>query len=147
MIPVFMNIRHDPPGSFGDCFRACVASVLEVQDVPHFYFDGPTPEEARERLRKYLRELHSLEPYLIGFPGVTPLEELLSGIESDNPGCKYILVCSVVGFGEHAVIAGDGKILHDPFYWPTTHNYEPIEGAWTVIIFVPTVLYAPMSDL
>lgn len=147
MIPVFMNIRHDPPGSYGDCFRACVASVLEIEDVPHFFFDGPAPEVALERLQKYLLQHHNLLPFQIGYPGVTPLTELLEGMEGDNPGAKFILTCGVIGFSEHAVVCGDGKILHDPFYWPTTHDYEPIEGAWSVMIFVPSVLYAPVSSL
>lgn len=142
MIPVFMNVRHNPPESYGDCFRACVASLLEVSDVPHFYFDGPEAEVARERLRKYLREAHSLEPYLVGFAGMTDIDDVLAGIEHDNPGIKFMLICQIADYGAHAIVCGDGRVLHDPFYWPVKHDYEPIEGVWTVLLFVPAVLYA-----
>jgi hypothetical protein len=39
MKPVMQSIEHDPSaGLIGDCFRACVASVLELElnEVPHF---------------------------------------------------------------------------------------------------------------
>lgn len=38
MIPVHSQVVHDPPATYGDCLRACIASVLEVpaQCVPHF---------------------------------------------------------------------------------------------------------------
>ena len=142
MIPVFMNVKHNPPDSYGDCFRACVASLLEVNDVPLFYFDGPEPEVARERLRKYLRELHSLEPYLVGFSGDLKLAEMLAGVEHDNPGIKFMLICGIAEYGAHALVCGEGRVVHDPFYWPVMHDYEPIEGIWTILLFVPAVMYA-----
>lgn len=43
MIPVDQEFLHDPrTGSIGDCFRACIASVLEVPvaAVPHFALLG-----------------------------------------------------------------------------------------------------------
>ena len=33
MIPIPMRVPHNPPHSYGDCFRACIASILEM-DVP-----------------------------------------------------------------------------------------------------------------
>lgn len=141
MIPIFMNVKHAPPDSYGDCFRACVASLLEVDDVPHFYFDGPDADVARERLTKYLRELHSLAPYIVAFPG-DDLDAVLSGIEHDNPGIKFMLICGIAEYGAHAIVCGDGRVLHDPFYWPVMHDYEPIEGMWTILLFVPAVMYS-----
>lgn len=37
-------VEHNPPESYGDCFRAALASVLGVdaQHVPHFLEDGIT---------------------------------------------------------------------------------------------------------
>lgn len=31
MIPVEQTVFHDPPESHGNCFRACVASIMEVR--------------------------------------------------------------------------------------------------------------------
>lgn len=143
MIPVFMNVKHSPPESYGDCFRACVASLLEVDDVPHFYFDGCDGEVARERLTKYLREHHHLAPYVVGFQSQgDDLKDILAGIEHDNPGLKYMLICQIAGYGGHAIVCGDGRVLHDPFYWPVTSDYEPVDNVWTVVLFVPAVCYA-----
>ena len=38
MIPVPQRIPHNPPDDFGDCWNACIASVLEFpyEAVPHF---------------------------------------------------------------------------------------------------------------
>lgn len=43
MKPVDQTLFHDPDaGVVGDCFRACVASILElsIDEVPHFFEDG-----------------------------------------------------------------------------------------------------------
>jgi hypothetical protein len=40
MIPVMQQTKHDPEnGQVGDCFKACIASLLEITDydsIPHF---------------------------------------------------------------------------------------------------------------
>lgn len=38
MIPVDMIVTHNPPEAWGDCTRACVASIFELppEEVPHF---------------------------------------------------------------------------------------------------------------
>jgi hypothetical protein len=42
MKPIDQEFMHDPEkGIIGDCFRACIASILEldINEVPHFYRD------------------------------------------------------------------------------------------------------------
>ena len=49
MIPVYSTVPHKPEeGLYGDCHRACVASVLELpsEAVPHFFAKGPEEVEA-----------------------------------------------------------------------------------------------------
>ncbi len=44
-----MRVPHNPPHSYGDCFRACIASILEM-DVPHF-LDGNEDDDWPETTR------------------------------------------------------------------------------------------------
>jgi hypothetical protein len=65
MIPVDMLVKHDPQnGVWGDCTRACVASIFELpaDQVPHFCNGGEEPPDAEgvlpweRRLRAWLRD-------------------------------------------------------------------------------------------
>lgn len=60
-----MIVKHDPEnGSWGDCTRACVASIfnLPAESVPHFCEGGELPPDAEgympweRRLRSWLAE-------------------------------------------------------------------------------------------
>jgi len=56
MIPVDQSIIHDPDNKrYGDCWRACVASVLEISlgKVPHFAGNGK--EDQGDPTKEYLR--------------------------------------------------------------------------------------------
>ncbi len=64
MIPADMLVKHDPEtNTWGDCTRACVASIFELpaDQVPHFAFNGEEPEDEEGglpwewRLREWLR--------------------------------------------------------------------------------------------
>lgn len=37
MIPKMMAVKHSPPDSYGDCLRACIASIIECEPtaIPH----------------------------------------------------------------------------------------------------------------
>ncbi len=39
MTPLTQRYLHNPPETYGDCYRACIASLLDLglDDVPHFY--------------------------------------------------------------------------------------------------------------
>ena len=59
------TVKHDPEnGLYGDCYRACVACLLnlEVDQVPHFYHDGCNSEIGDKRCREWLELGH--EQYL-----------------------------------------------------------------------------------
>lgn len=64
MIPVDMVIQHDPPYTWGDCTRACIASIFELpaSAVPHFISKGeeePGPDGVLpwcHRFRDWLAE-------------------------------------------------------------------------------------------
>ena len=50
MRPVPMRVKHNPPHTYGDCHRACMESILEVE-VPHFLSDDPPYDEWQRRIR------------------------------------------------------------------------------------------------
>lgn len=94
---------HDPPDELGNCFRACVASLLEVKvdELPRFekwMFENP---KAWERIFS------------------SWLDNSRFSLElrwSSNP-----LSCHTIAFGpsprsddNHCVVSKDGDIVHDP---------------------------------
>lgn len=111
MILVF----QDRPGT---CFAACVATLLnlELGAVPQFYdpalhFDKPlSPAVVHEIVSWFAaRGLAYAE-----FAMPMEREEILSMMDTANPGVTYILVGRTATGTPHAVIAGRGRIIHDP---------------------------------
>ncbi len=51
-------IYHNPPLSFGDCWRTCISCILDLEpeDVPHFLIDGCQNDTALFRARPWFRE-------------------------------------------------------------------------------------------
>jgi len=89
MISVYQTID----GPDGNCFPACVASILEIkiEDVPEFQgWDG---------LRQWLRGR--------GW--------VLSFFQPDDPAADEWTIASLLTLrGFHAVVCFGGKIVHDP---------------------------------
>ena len=62
MTPVDMTVMHDPEnGAIGDCFRCCIASLLDMQpeQVPHFMdypWDDPDGGKWFRHLNQWLRD-------------------------------------------------------------------------------------------
>lgn len=114
MKPVPMICKHEPEnGSYGDCFRACIASLLELpsEQVPHFmgegYRDGQTMQrELNEFLAKF-----DLCYYGILQKPEDPWrwqEWLACGW---NP---YYIWSGHSGIADHSVIGRAGEVVHDP---------------------------------
>lgn len=101
-------------GPWGDCFRACIASLLdlEVTEVPHVNADI-TFEEWDKMYRDFL---HDRGYRKIALPLVASSpEEALSITAGWADGLPYIFSgADRLGSGSHAVIAQHGKIIHDP---------------------------------
>lgn len=139
MKPVWMTERHNPPHSYGDCIRACVASILEIDDVPHFAFDGTEDQdELRARFDDFLRG-HDLTSWLIGY-GDMPIDEFLSGIGTDNPGKNFIVFGAITSGEPHAVICRDGVQVHDPSPWQTGGLTGPHKDGYVIMTFVSEVV-------
>lgn len=111
-----LNLHKPTEGIWGDCYRTCIACLLDMApaDVPHFY-DGPDIEAEREE-RRAARDawLHGRGFSLVTVGFDCDLRDLLRVMEHNNPGTYYILA----GFSRtgvnHVVIACGGEIVHDP---------------------------------
>jgi len=103
MTPVDQAVLHDQElGKVGDCFRACVASLLDlpIADVPHFVAKG---ENWSVALVEWLAA-RGLEPLCFD------TRIALFGREHEP--------CIASGDGprgaKHSVVWCDGEVAHDP---------------------------------
>ncbi len=141
MITQHCIVKHNPPNSYGDCIRAAVASILNIErteDVPHFAHDDPGGEVIYERLKEWLAP-RGLAPFYIPADGAMPLEQVLNTMKVINPGVHYLL------FGrsqnaDHVVIGRDDKIVHDPSWYSSSIVGPNADGNWIILVFVPVVL-------
>lgn len=110
------------------CLAACISSLLDRDDVPHF-FDGRSSEEAWVELRKWVR---SQDRELVLFPYEEDPRPMMKDMMNEN---YYILMCDN-GHGDHAVICkGDEKVF-DPG-WITSPICGPMRaGFWLVGVIV-----------
>lgn len=146
MKPQDQEFLHEPEkGVLGDCLRACVASVLEVDraEVPHFVAlgVGDTDDEGLEwwfELQNWLstRELEcwylakeEFEPELVSFASYGEL--LVSG-KTVRGGGKVSHVC---------VAEPDGSVLHDPH--PSRAGLISIDGYY---LFAPIGTWAEVYE-
>lgn len=114
MKPVWQRNRHDPAnGVWGDCHRAAIASILELEldEVPHFYDEGRTAPEAEQLEREFLAS-RGLVP--ITFTSQSDLDAMLRWIAHYNPGTCHLLGGQSRNGVMHTVICCDGQIVHDP---------------------------------
>lgn len=116
---VMQSISHMPRhGTWGDCHRAAVATVLSLPlaAVPHFGDGGPTAEEFKARERKFLLS-HGIVPIYAVYAG-SDLESgpgLILEVVSDlNPGTPFLLGGRSRNGNDHTVVCQDGAIFHDP---------------------------------
>lgn len=133
MIPVDMRIKHDPPNNMGDCFKCCVASILELpyEDVPHFVQlkDGGFNEKWFYSLSDWCKQFE-IEPVLIN-----ALETNDTPPPSAYFGYGY---CIATGQSKsydktlHSVVYLNTELVHDP-----SHTKKGIGDIVDFIVFVP----------
>jgi hypothetical protein len=134
------SIAHDPDnGAWGDCHRVCFAMILglNVEDVPHFFVEGPAGDRAiqQQRVKDFLAS-YSLVEASIAYP-VEDYSLILATMGSLSPGVTFILGgMSAAGCG-HSVVCLDGEVFHDPtgtgivapmddgYYWVTLFSPAP----------------------
>lgn len=114
---------HNPPRSYGDCIRACIATLTDDDQVPHV-FDKREPEESWHQIRSYLKSKGK-------FLYLTGVEDLVVEFTENNPDMPYMLICEVKGGGDHVMVCKNGKVIHDPAYYKKEIVGPPSAGKST----------------
>lgn len=128
MTPVMCHSAHRPPERYGDCLRACVASILELdaREVPHFFERGD--EAAGNELLHTWLSTHGYYPFVAQLPG-----SLSDVFDFMRPNGHYILM-GRTDDGPHAVVCCGGAEVHNP-HWFGSPLVGPLDnGFWTVLI-------------
>ena len=112
MIPHQQLFKHDPDnGIFGDCWRTCVASILNLspEAVPHVH--TPDHELFKASMKSFLA---SRGLAIVAFAFDCDLDVVQRLMRNLNPGVHYMLM-GQSGRGEwnHIVVCKDGEIVHD----------------------------------
>lgn len=123
MTPVICQVKHDPPNSYGDCLRAVIASMLDIDpdDVPNFADNGAHPLEP---CRWWLGEI-GYNLFLTQYPATISDAEIRAFMAELNPNVYYLLFSA-----NHVVICKDDKIVHDPAWYRTALKVP--DDAWLV---------------
>lgn len=113
MTPHPQKFRHAPEhGVWGDCWRACIASLLDLplEEVPHVLDQGVEIDVGRPALHAWLKP-RGLSTFM--FPMSGSLQEVLTAIGEWNPDAFYMLVGKSRTGCNHIVICRGNEIIHD----------------------------------
>lgn len=111
--------KHNPDeGIYGDCFRTCIACLLDLepQEVPHFaeYISDDEEESVfMDRARLWLKDRGlGIASFAYDFGP----DKALYWMSKMNPGIHYIMVGEGKGGANHCVVCLDDAVIHDPHY-------------------------------
>jgi hypothetical protein len=129
-------------GDPGDCFAACIASVMDMglAAIPNFNQTTGnghlvTPVGTR-KLRKWLAP-HGHTYAEFGFQLPT-LNNLLENMHNVMPETTYLLIGRTNTYHIHCVVAKGGAVIHDPATPAGEHSIRgPChDGYWRVGLFL-----------
>lgn len=136
MKPQKQLLRHNPPATYGDCFRTAIAIVLDMNaaDVPHFMDGGSSGEDAALAAEAWLNA-RGMTAINIVCDGSRPLQAVLDSIAGTNlrqmpvflltgtsrNGCAHVVVCCNGDIVCDPAIDDSGIIgpCDDGYYWLT----------------------------
>lgn len=135
MTPQTCMTTHKPPHSYGDCLRACIATILDLpaEDVPHFADCGVSASDTLAHARKWLGE-RGLTIATFAFPGDGPVSDVLEYMGQSNPTVTWMLFGSTSDDQSdmHVNVCQGGKVAHDPAWVPTSIKQPYREGDQSV---------------
>jgi hypothetical protein len=134
MTPAHCITKHNPPHSYGDCLRACVATILDLPTdyLPNFVDVGVDADGAFTHMRLWLSSMN-LAPFITAYPGEHAMADLLEMQGALNPTSIYVLFGSVSG-GDHCVVCEGGSIVHNPA-WHGCDLIGPMSnGTWQLLV-------------
>ena len=138
MTPVVCRVKHEPEaGKYGDCVRACIASIMDLhgEQVPHFYHDKPDGLTGSTRIREWLAPL-GYQPFVTHYPPDLTRDDILNVQGEVNPDAYYILFGAHEHGGDHVVVCKGGKIVHDPSWYHAALIGPASYGCWSIMVIV-----------
>jgi hypothetical protein len=136
MTPVKCRVKHDPDeGTYGDCVRACIASLLEfdAEQVPHFFDHGSDGVIGQSRIEDWLSKV-GYTPFFVHVDGAShTLDDVLQYMGTHNPNAHYMLY-GRTSSGDHVVVAQGNKIVHDPAWFPIPLIKSSDNGFWSIMV-------------
>lgn len=130
MKPRMCMTVHNPPKSYGDCIRACIATLTDDDKVPHVFTGNVESVCPWGQLRAYLKTKGK-------FLFLTTVEDPFEEFTEENPDIAFMLMCRTAK-GNHAVICKNGVVVHNPSYYkseiigPPKVMDDDIEDKWVV---------------
>ena len=136
MRPVPMTVPHNPPESWGDCLRACIASVLDRDDVPHFMHDGDPDGEWCQRVRDWAHANGMVYLQFTYSGEGNALRDILLYMGQSNPDTYYILT-GASPISDHSVVCLNDEIVHDPAGRPVGQQIvgPDVDGLYIIDVF------------
>ena len=147
MIPQDSIVPHTPPESYGDCYRACVASITEIliDEVPHIWegYDGTDNEMEIGRRNDLMQEWLLSQGFMkisIWVDGEEPLDDLIDHFSEANPGLYWIMSGNSDDGVGHTVVVMNGEIVHDP---GNCGIQAPLDsGQWLIEVIGSAISYS-----
>lgn len=141
-------LKHNPEsGEFGDCYRTCIACLLNLQPqkVPHFaeMFEHHGLETLFDRM--WLRETMKMD--MINVPYNCSLEQLYGMQKHLNNGVYYILGGTSKNNTGHSVICVDDRIEWDPAQDDSGIIGPMSDGMYWVTYLVPLSCTSPDAKM
>jgi len=150
--PQLQRYRMQADGAEGDCYRTCLAMVLDLDrdEVPHFCADVPPGTAVTDplhiesvRIEREWLAARGLALVNVAFSPELKAQEIADQLHNHSPSVAAILVCSYKGVN-HA-LAMYGGVIYDPLGDLAHDSYEPaIDGLWWMI--VPTLATKPLPS-
>lgn len=131
--------RHDPPNSFGDCFRTAVACLLErpASDVPHVFADADVSgDEGWARMDSYLAEEGFRLAGVVYDGNLLSSQQVLEAVGGQNPDAWWILGGSSRPGVGHFVVCHGPRIANDPGSSSPGLSYPTKDGHYWVVFLI-----------
>lgn len=133
MKPVYQTKQHNPPSENGNCFRACVASILEIDIdvIPHFEdMDGDVWFKALTDWANTLNYIVYCQSFYRNSNHSDQtrisLKNLMDLVEIGKLSKNYCVITgkSPRGDWDHCVVGLNGCVVFDPWPFSVKPNKE-----------------------
>lgn len=133
MTPAMCQSPHRPPESYGDCLRACIATVMDTptEQTPHFADNGASAEEALAHVRRWL-EPQGLTIATFAMGGDLSASDVMEWMGAMNPTVTWLLFGQQRSGGDHVVVCQGGKMVHNPAWVPASIVAPTTAGIWQI---------------